>query len=84
MMTGSGSAVFGVFARAEDAQAAYGHLRSRWERTWLCATCRESLVFPTWIETPRLIITDFTPDMARALPGEGKMVLLLNDLTDNY
>ena len=22
--------------------------------------------------------------MARALPGEGKMVLLLNDLTDNY
>ena len=23
-------------------------------------------------------------DMARALPGEGKMVLLLNDLTDNY
>ena len=67
LMTGSGSAVFGVFAREEDAQAAYGHLRSRWDRTWLCATCRENLAFPTWIETPRLIITDFTPDMARDL-----------------
>ena len=67
LMTGSGSAVFGVFAREEDAQAAYGHLRSRWARTWLCATCRDSLALPTWIETPRLIITDFTPDMARDL-----------------
>ena len=67
LMTGSGSAVFGVFARNEDAQVAYERLRSRWDRTWLCATCRESLDFPTWIETPRLIITDFTPDMAHAL-----------------
>ncbi|MGN1018820.1 MAG: 4-(cytidine 5'-diphospho)-2-C-methyl-D-erythritol kinase, partial [Aristaeellaceae bacterium] len=67
LMTGSGSAVFGVFEREEDARAACDALRSRWERTWLCATCRESLAFPTWIETPRLIITDFTPDMARDL-----------------
>ena len=67
LMTGSGSAVFGVFARDKDAQAAYEHLHSRWDRTWLCATCRESMTLPTWIETPRLIITDFTPDMARDL-----------------
>ena len=67
LMTGSGSAVFGVFTREEDAQAAYDDLHSRWERAWLCHTCRDSLAFPTWIETPRLIITDFTPDMAHDL-----------------
>lgn len=64
LMTGSGSAVFGVFSRDDQAQHAYAALRARWERTWLCATCHDSLTRPTWIETPRLIITDLDPSMA--------------------
>ena len=43
-MTGSGSAVFGVFADDATAQAAFKILRARWERTWLCHTCMESVV----------------------------------------
>ena len=43
-MTGSGSAVFGVFADDIAAQAACEILHSRWERTWFCHTCMESVV----------------------------------------
>ena len=43
-MTGSGSAVFGVFADAAKAAAAYEALRPLWERTFLCETCMESVV----------------------------------------
>lgn len=43
-MTGSGSAVFGVFADDATAQAACEILHARWERTWLCHTCMESVV----------------------------------------
>ncbi len=64
LMTGSGSAVFGVFGHDEQAQAAYEKLRQRWDRTWLCATCYESVAEPTWIETARLVITDLDPSMA--------------------
>lgn len=64
LMTGSGSAVFGVFDADEAARAAYDALRPRWESTFLCRTCHESIARPTWIETPRLVITDFTHDMA--------------------
>lgn len=67
LMTGSGSAVFGVFGDDEKAQKAYAVLHARWERTWLCATCQESVMEPTWIETPRLIITDLDPSMAWAI-----------------
>ena len=44
-MTGSGSAVFGAFADAASAAKAYEALRARWERTFLCETCMESVVF---------------------------------------
>jgi len=44
-MTGSGSAVFGAFTDEASAGKAYEALRSRWERTLLCATCNESVVF---------------------------------------
>jgi len=44
-MTGSGSAVFGAFADADSAAQAYKALRPRWERTFLCETCLESVVF---------------------------------------
>ena len=44
-MTGSGSAVFGAFADASAAQTAYAALLPRWERTYLCDTCMESVVF---------------------------------------
>ena len=43
-MTGSGSAVFGVFADDAAAQAACEILHARWERTWFCHTCMESVV----------------------------------------
>ncbi|MBQ8555752.1 MAG: 4-(cytidine 5'-diphospho)-2-C-methyl-D-erythritol kinase [Clostridia bacterium] len=43
-MTGSGSAVFGVFEDASAADAACAALRARWERTFRCDTCMESLV----------------------------------------
>ena len=44
LMTGSGSAVFGVFERAEEADRAYADLAARWPGTWRCRTCRESLI----------------------------------------
>ena len=44
-MTGSGSAVFGVFKDEASATRAYEALRTLWERTFLCATCMESVVF---------------------------------------
>ncbi len=44
-MTGSGSAVFGAFTDEASADKAYNALRSRWERTFLCASCMESVVF---------------------------------------
>jgi len=44
-MTGSGSAVFGAFESESAAQGAYEALRPLWERTWLCETCMESVVF---------------------------------------
>ena len=43
-MTGSGSAVIGAFTSAAVADAAFNTLRSRWERTFRCDTCMESLV----------------------------------------
>ena len=43
-MTGSGSAVFGAFADEASAANAYEALRIRWERTYLCKTCTESVV----------------------------------------
>ena len=64
LMTGSGSAVFGVFSDDRKARAAYVQLHQRWDRTWLCSTCMASVTEPTWIETERLIITDFDPSMA--------------------
>lgn len=44
-MTGSGSAVFGAFEDAVVAEKAYSTLHTLWERTWLCETCMESVVF---------------------------------------
>ncbi len=44
-MTGSGSAVFGVFTDAAAADAAYKTIRSLWENTFRCDTCMESVVF---------------------------------------
>lgn len=43
-MTGSGSAVFGAFADAEAAEAAWRRLRKRWRRCWLTRTAREGVV----------------------------------------
>ena len=43
-MTGSGSAVFGAFRAAEEADAACRALRPRWDRTFRADTCKESLV----------------------------------------
>jgi len=44
LMTGSGSAVFGVFAEEEAARAATEALRTRWPKCWQCETCEESVV----------------------------------------
>ena len=43
-MTGSGSAVFGAFADDAAADAAWEQLRRRWERTFRCSTCMESIL----------------------------------------
>ena len=43
-MTGSGSAVFGVFKDAAQADAAAKKLGNLWERTFRCETCMESTV----------------------------------------
>jgi len=45
LMTGSGSAVFGVFESQQAANRAWNALRLRWRRAWRCRTCRESMVF---------------------------------------
>ena len=44
-MTGSGSAVFGAFEDAAQADAAFQALRGLWARTFRCDTCMESVVF---------------------------------------
>lgn len=44
LMTGSGSAVFGVFESEEDAREAARRLRSRWASTFYCRTCQESVL----------------------------------------
>ena len=43
LMTGSGSAVFGVFDEPVLASEAARALRGRWRAVWSCATCRDSL-----------------------------------------
>ncbi len=45
-MSGSGSAVFGVYAAAEVRDAALARIRQRWPGACPCATCGESLQFP--------------------------------------
>ncbi len=44
LMTGSGSAVFGVFEDEEAARAAARSLRPRWASTFYCRTCQESIL----------------------------------------
>ena len=44
MMSGSGSAVFGAFSSPDTAAAAADSLRIRWSRTFLCESCRESVI----------------------------------------
>ncbi|MBE5803108.1 MAG: 4-(cytidine 5'-diphospho)-2-C-methyl-D-erythritol kinase [Clostridiales bacterium] len=44
LMTGSGSAVFGVFATEEDARDIARSLRNHWASTFYCRTCPESLI----------------------------------------
>lgn len=43
-MSGSGSAVFGVFAGAEEADRAAESLRTLWPSTYRCATCSAGIV----------------------------------------
>lgn len=43
-MTGSGSAVFGLFTRAQTARTAQEQLRRRWRSCFMTHTCRESLL----------------------------------------
>ncbi len=45
LMTGSGSAVYGVFADHGHADRVMRQMKRRWKRTWRCDTCKESLVF---------------------------------------
>ncbi|MBQ8200518.1 MAG: 4-(cytidine 5'-diphospho)-2-C-methyl-D-erythritol kinase [Clostridia bacterium] len=45
LMTGSGSAVFGVFDDETSADTAYAQMKQHWERTFRCETCKESMVF---------------------------------------
>ena len=44
LMTGSGSAIFGVFCDEQTADTAFSCLSKRWTRTFRCETCMESLV----------------------------------------
>ncbi len=44
LMTGSGSAVFGVFESGSAADAAWARLHARWPKCWRCETCMESVV----------------------------------------
>lgn len=43
LMTGSGSAVFGVFGDDASADAAYDALKGRYDRIFRCATCMDSV-----------------------------------------
>ena len=43
LMTGSGSAVFGVFQSSAQAEKAYKPLRTRWRSTFLCHTQQDSV-----------------------------------------
>lgn len=43
-MTGSGSAVFGVYETAAGAEVAWKTLSIRWGAIWRCRTCAESMV----------------------------------------
>ncbi len=45
MMTGSGSAVYGVFASAVHARSALGALKRRWPACFMTHTCLEGLIF---------------------------------------
>lgn len=45
MMTGSGSAVFGVFRSATSARHAAAQLRPLWRSVFMCHTCQESIHF---------------------------------------
>lgn len=45
VMTGSGSAVFGAFASAAEAEAAWRRLRKRWRRCWHTRTAGEGVAF---------------------------------------
>jgi len=44
LMTGSGSAVFGIFNNEEDARDVARSLRVRWPSTFYCRTCQESVL----------------------------------------
>lgn len=44
LMTGSGSAVFGVFEGEDKARAVARELRERWRSTFYCQTCQESIM----------------------------------------
>ncbi len=43
-MTGSGSAVFGVFEDNASAEQARERLHQQYDRCWVCATCMDSIV----------------------------------------
>lgn len=45
VMTGSGSAVYGVFESAGQAESAWEALKRRWPGAWLTHTCGEGIVF---------------------------------------
>ena len=44
LMTGSGSAVFGVFDNPLDADRAAERMKTLWKRVYRCSTCQQSLV----------------------------------------
>ena len=45
LMTGSGSAVFGLFSTARDAESAAGRLSARWQKVYPCESQPESVQF---------------------------------------
>lgn len=68
LMTGSGSAVFGVFPSDDAADAAADALRERYARVFRCRTAARSLIAEdTRIETARLVIRPLDFSMAAAL-----------------
>lgn len=42
-MSGSGSAVFGIFPSKNDAEAAASSARERWDRVYVCQTCEDAI-----------------------------------------